>query len=39
MTCPRGSAANAPDARFCEDCGARLEVVCPACGQPVTPGK
>jgi class 3 adenylate cyclase len=26
-------------ARFCEDCGARLEVACPSCGTSVTPGK
>ena len=25
-------------ARFCEDCGARLEAACPSCGTPVTPG-
>ena len=27
------------EARFCEDCGARLELSCPSCGQPVTSGK
>jgi class 3 adenylate cyclase len=25
--------------RFCEDCGARLEVTCPSCGATVTSGK
>jgi class 3 adenylate cyclase/tetratricopeptide (TPR) repeat protein len=39
MKCPRCSAPNQQDARFCEDCGARLELSCPSCGQPVTPGK
>src|SRR6202022_4361277 len=27
------------DAKFCGDCGARLEAVCPNCGQPVGAGK
>jgi Double zinc ribbon len=39
MTCPRCQAENAAAARFCEDCGARLEQACPGCGAPVTPGK
>ena len=39
MKCSRCSAQNQQDARFCEDCGARLELSCPSCGQPVTPGK
>jgi class 3 adenylate cyclase len=39
MQCPRCQAQNDEDARFCEDCGARLELACPRCGQPVTPGK
>jgi class 3 adenylate cyclase/tetratricopeptide (TPR) repeat protein len=39
MKCPRCAAQNQEDARFCEDCGARLELSCPSCGQPVTPGK
>ena len=39
MQCPRCTAQNPEDARFCEDCGARLELACPSCGQPVTPGK
>src|SRR5436853_330654 len=39
MTCPRCQAENDPGARFCEDCGARLEAACPSCGTPVTPGK
>ncbi|HXU90638.1 MAG TPA: adenylate/guanylate cyclase domain-containing protein [Methylomirabilota bacterium] len=39
MNCPRCAGRNQEDARFCEDCGARLELSCPSCGQPVTPGK
>jgi class 3 adenylate cyclase len=32
-------AENNAGARFCEDCGARLEAACPSCGTAVTPGK
>jgi class 3 adenylate cyclase/tetratricopeptide (TPR) repeat protein len=39
MKCPRCQAQNDEDARFCEDCGAKLELACPGCGQPVTAGK
>ena len=39
MQCPRCQVENEVGARFCEDCGARLEVACPSCGTPVTPGK
>jgi class 3 adenylate cyclase/tetratricopeptide (TPR) repeat protein len=39
MKCPRCSAPTTDEARYCEDCGARLERPCPACGQPVTTGK
>jgi class 3 adenylate cyclase/tetratricopeptide (TPR) repeat protein len=39
MKCPRCQAENDASARFCEDCGARLETACPSCGTPVTPGK
>jgi class 3 adenylate cyclase/tetratricopeptide (TPR) repeat protein len=39
MNCPRCQAENKADARFCEDCGARLEATCPSCGTSVTPGK
>src|SRR6266511_1763429 len=37
MGCPRNRVNSS--ARFCEDCGARLEAACPSCGTPVTPGK
>jgi class 3 adenylate cyclase/tetratricopeptide (TPR) repeat protein len=39
MNCPRCEAANTAGARFCEDCGARLESTCTACGAPVRQGK
>ncbi len=39
MRCPRCQAQNDDGARFCEDCGARLELACPSCGQPVVGGK
>ncbi len=39
MKCPRCQAENDAGARFCEDCGARLEAACPSCGAPVAPGK
>ncbi len=39
MHCPRCQAENAVDARFCEDCGARLALACPQCGADVSPGK
>ena len=34
MKCPRCQAENDAGARFCEDCGARLEAACPSCGTP-----
>jgi class 3 adenylate cyclase len=39
MKCSRCQAENDAGARFCEDCGVRLETACPSCGTPVTPGK
>lgn len=35
MKCPNCSFENAPDARFCENCGQPLERVCPNCGNPI----
>ena len=35
MKCPRCQADNTVDARFCEDCGARLTLACPQCGAEV----
>jgi len=39
MRCPRCQSQNREGARFCEDCGARLELACPNCGEGLTPGK
>ncbi len=39
MSCPRCQSQNREGARFCEDCGARLELACSNCGEPLTPGK
>jgi class 3 adenylate cyclase/tetratricopeptide (TPR) repeat protein len=39
MHCPRCQSRNPEDARFCEECGARLTLACPQCGAEVTPGK
>jgi hypothetical protein len=39
MTCPRCQGQNPEDARFCEECGARLALACPQCGAEISPGK
>src|SRR5215212_9050995 len=39
MQCPQCQAENPERARFCEDCGARLELKCPHCGEAATLGK
>ncbi len=39
MQCPQCQAEAPERARFCEDCGARLELKCPHCGEAATPGK
>jgi hypothetical protein len=39
MKCPRCGVDNPEGARFCEDCGDRLELACQSCGQPVGAGK
>src|SRR5262245_11378551 len=39
MHCPRCHASNEADSRFCEECGARLDVACPGCGQRAAAGK
>ena len=39
MRCPRCRSENDASAAFCEECGARLELTCAACGQPVAAGK
>ena len=32
MKCPKCQSENRENVKFCEDCGARMEVKCPACG-------
>jgi hypothetical protein len=39
MTCPQCRAQNPEDARFCEECGARLVLACPQWGAEIGPGK
>ena len=39
MKCPRCQAVNQDDARFCDECGARLGLTCPSCGAPIVSGK
>ena len=34
MTCPRCQHENPVDATFCDECRARLEAACAACGEP-----
>jgi len=38
MRCAQCQHENEADAAFCEECGAKLELLCPGCGQPVKPG-
>src|SRR5215213_2978613 len=38
MQCPQCQHENPTGARFCNDCGAKLEQACPACGQVNAPG-
>src|SRR6266446_3413514 len=38
MLCSKCRTENADDALFCEQCGARLELSCPACGAPINRG-
>jgi predicted ATPase/class 3 adenylate cyclase len=38
MRCPRCQAENPASAKFCSDCGARLETLCPGCGHANAPG-
>ncbi len=37
MQCPRCQSSNAPEARFCEDCGVALSRACSACGRETRP--
>jgi class 3 adenylate cyclase len=38
MKCPRCQQENPVGAKFCNGCGARLDVICPRCAQPNPPG-
>lgn len=37
MLCPRCSCENPDQARFCLECGTKLELTCPSCGTPLPP--
>src|SRR5262249_27540376 len=37
MFCSSCGTANPADAAFCEQCGSKLELLCPACKGPVSP--
>jgi class 3 adenylate cyclase len=37
MSCPQCRRANPPGAKFCSDCGAKLDAPCPACGHANAP--
>src|SRR3954471_21439462 len=39
MQCAQCQFDNRESIRFCEECGAKLEQVCPACGAAVPPGR
>ena len=39
MRCPQCRFENRDEVRFCEECGAKLEVTCPACHATVPPGR
>jgi class 3 adenylate cyclase/tetratricopeptide (TPR) repeat protein len=39
MRCPQCGFENRDRVRFCEDCGTRLELFCPACQAPILPGR
>ena len=38
MRCPHCQAENREGARFCRECGTRLDATCPSCGAKVEPG-
>ena len=38
MRCPSCNYDNPADASFCEECGAKLELICAACKATVSPG-
>jgi class 3 adenylate cyclase/predicted ATPase len=38
MHCPQCQHENREEARFCEACGSKLELLCPSCGHQLRPG-
>ena len=38
MKCPSCQSENETGAKFCNECGAKLEIACPECGKPNRPG-
>jgi len=38
MKCPKCQHENPDDARFCNECANKLELVCPECGKANPPG-
>jgi uncharacterized membrane protein YvbJ len=38
MQCPQCQTENRSEAKFCNECGAKLEVPCPQCGNHNRPG-
>jgi len=38
MKCPKCQFENREGAKFCKECGTKLELACPQCGNPYTPG-
>ena len=39
MSCPKCGSDNREGIKFCEECGAKLELECPACKSKIPPGK
>src|ERR1700741_14068 len=39
MTCRQCGSSNAEAAKFCAECGSKLEAGCPGCGAPITGGR
>jgi class 3 adenylate cyclase/tetratricopeptide (TPR) repeat protein len=39
MNCPKCQFENREGARFCESCGTKMELVCPACGAKIPPDR
>ena len=39
MKCPKCQSENREGVKFCEDCGARMEIKCPSCSASIPMGK